>query len=85
MSTKGQIILPLNERIILGRNGLVYKGLEGKKVLLDFYLLDLDDEQPFRKKFVKKDAKKEMKLGSTTYRLVSANKHLLIMKTQKDK
>ena len=79
-----QLVLHKDKRIVVGKNGLVYKGSEGKDILIDFYLLEMDPEQPYLKKFRKKDAKKKMRIGSHTYRLVSANQNILVMKEMTD-
>ena len=50
-----------------------HKGVEHKTVVLDLYLLDMDREQAYEKRFPKKEAKKEMKLGRDIYRLLSVN------------
>jgi hypothetical protein len=77
---KNQVILPLNEKKIVGKNGLIYRGIEKKMILLDLYILDMDREQAYRKKIPKKAAKKEMILGSSTYRLHSVNGSTLILR-----
>ena len=78
--TPGQLILPRNKKFIIGRNCLVFKGVEKKSIIIDLYLLDLDPEEPFEKRFIKKDAKKEMSLGEGRYRLLSVNHNNLILK-----
>ncbi len=81
MTTTGQIILRKNERHFIGRNCLVFKGLEKKTIIIDLYVLELDPEQAFEKRFLKKDAKKEMVLGDGKYRLISVNNQNLILKS----
>lgn len=76
-----QAVLKKNERFIIGRNCLVFKGVDRKMILIDLYLLDMDPEQPYRKRILKKEAKKEFALGQGTYRLVSVNDNNLILKT----
>ncbi len=78
---KDQVILKKNERIDVGRYGLVFKGVNKKTILINLYLLDMDPEQPYEKRFLKKDAKKEMKFGQDKYRLLSVNSNHLILKT----
>jgi len=77
---QNQIILPLNEKKIVGKNGLIYRGIDKKMILLDLFILDMDREQAYRKKIPKKAAKKEMILGRSTYRLLSVNGSTLILK-----
>jgi hypothetical protein len=59
-------VLKKNERFVIGRNCLVFKGVDRKMILIDLYLLDMDSEQPYRKRFLKKEAKKEFLLGQGT-------------------
>jgi hypothetical protein len=61
-----QAVLKKNERFVIGRNRLVFKGVDRKMILIDLYLLDMDSEQPYRKRFLKKEAKKEFLLGQGT-------------------
>ena len=75
-----QLILEKDIRFVVGRNCLVFKGMEKKTILVDLYLLDLDPEESFGKRFLKKDAKKEMLLGENSYRLISVNDNYLIIK-----
>lgn len=76
----GQVILQKNEQSVVGRTGLVYKGVEKKVVILDLYLLDMDKEQAYEKRFIKKEAKREMVLGGKRYRLLSVNDRFLTLK-----
>jgi hypothetical protein len=80
MATLDQVVLPKNEKFVIGRNCLVYKGVEQKTVVLDLYLLDMDREQAYEKRFPKKEAKKEMKLGRDIYRLLSVNDRYMTLK-----
>ena len=75
-----QVVLPRNEKFVINRNCLMYKGVENKSVVLDLYLLDMDPEQAYEKRFLKKDAKVEMKMGSDTYRLLSVNDRFMTLK-----
>ena len=75
-----QVLLPRNEKFVIGRNCLVYKGVEKKSVVLDLYLLDMDPEQAYEKRFLKKDAKEEMRMGGDTYRLLSVNDRFMTLK-----
>jgi len=78
---RDQVILKKDERLDIGRNGLVFRGVKNKTILIDLYLLDMDPEQPYKKRFLKKDAKKEMLIGEKKYRLLSVNGSHLILKT----
>ncbi len=74
-----QIILTRDQKFIIGRNCLVYKGVEKKTLFMDLYLLDMDSEQSYEKRYLLKDAKKKMELGDGEYRFVSANSRKLVL------
>lgn len=78
-----QAVLRKDERFVIGRNCLVFRGVAKKMILIDLYLLDMDPEQPYKKRFPKKEAKKEFSLGQGTYRLLSVNNHVLVLKIVK--
>ncbi len=84
MAVTGQVTLIKNEKLVIGRTGLVFKGVDKKMFFVDLYLLDMDPEQGYTKRFLKKEAKKEMLLGDGRYRLLSVNnKFLALQKLQK--
>lgn len=80
ISHPGQIILQVNERKTIGKNGLVYRGMKNRSIIVDLYLLEMDPEQAYEKKFSRKGAKKKMILGDGMYHLVSANANMLVIK-----
>ena len=80
LGTPDQVVLPKNEKFVIGRNCVVYKGVEKKVIVLDLYLLDMDPEQAYEKRFPKKEAKEEMKMGGDTYRLLSVNDRFVTLK-----
>ena len=75
-----QLVLPKNEKYVIGRNCLVYKGIDKNILVLDLYLLDMDPEQAYEKRFPKKAAKEEMVMGGDRYRLLSVNDRYLTLK-----
>ncbi len=77
---KDQVILKRDEKFVIGRNGLVFKGVEKKTIIVDLYLLDMDPEQAYEKRFLKKDAKRSLSLGEGKYHLQSVNNNHLILK-----
>jgi hypothetical protein len=79
-ATTDQVILTKNEKFVIGRTCLVFRGVEKKRILVDLYLLDLDPQQAYEKRISKKDAKKELLLGEGRYRLISINDQHLILK-----
>jgi hypothetical protein len=72
-----KILLIKNEKLVIGRTALEFKGVEQKTILIDLYLLDLDNEQPYPKKISVKQAKKEIRLSKFKYRLISGNDKFL--------
>ncbi len=78
--TTDQILLSKNEKVVVGRTCLVFKGVDKKMIIVDLYLLDMDSEQAYEKRFLKKDAKKEMLLGGGRFRLISVNDRHLNLK-----
>ncbi len=81
ISTPDQVILTKNEKLTIDRTCVVFLGVDKKWILIDLYLLDLDPEQPYEKRYNKKKAKKEMLLGERRYRLISVNNTHLVLKT----
>ncbi len=77
--TTDQILLSKNEKVVVGRTCLVFKGVEKKMIIVDLYLLDMDPEQAYEKRFLKKDAKKELLLGGGRFRLLSVNDNHLVL------
>ncbi len=84
MSHPGQFILVKDKKYTVGRSSFIYKGIESNTIIIDHYLLDLDTEQAYEKRFLKKEAKKEMLLGEGKYQLYSVNKNFLILKTAQE-
>lgn len=75
--TADRIILKKNEKLVVGRTCLVFKGLEKKVILVDLYLLDLDPEQPYLIKLPRRDTDKDLIIGGNTFKLVSVNNQYL--------
>lgn len=80
MRKKDQVILLRDERQEIGRNALVYKGIKRKTIYLDYYLLDLDSQQPYAKEISKKEAKKGFSLGDEKYEMLSVSDNVLVLK-----
>ncbi len=78
-----QLVLSKKEKYVIGRNALMYKGLDKNTLVLNLYLLDMDPEQAYEKRFSKKEAKEEMVLGGDRYRLLSVNDRYLTLKIVK--
>ncbi len=78
--TPDRIVLSKNEKLVTGRNSLVFKGIDKNVVIIDLYLLDMDKEQAYEKRFTKKEAKRGFSLGGGNYRLVSVNDRYLTLK-----
>ena len=80
MVTPNQIMLIKDEKYSFGKNSLVFKEIDKNFIVIHLYLLDMDAEQAYEKRFLKKDAKKEMVLGGVKYRLLSVNDKFLTLK-----
>jgi hypothetical protein len=75
--SENTILLVKNDKLVIGRTALEFKGYEQKTIFIDLYLIDLDNEQPYPKKISVKQAKKEMRLSKYKYRLISVNEKFL--------
>ena len=75
-----QIVLKRDEKKIVGKYGLAYRGLEKNIILLDLYIMEMDPEQSYRKRFTKKEAKKGIQFGTEHYRVTSLNRNSLLLK-----
>lgn len=80
--TAGRVLLLKNEKVTIDRTCIVFKGLTGKKIMIDLYLLDLDPEIPYSLSFSQKAAQEGIWLGNVMYRLVSAKDSVLRLKIQ---
>ena len=74
------VFLAKNVKLLIGRTCFAFKGIEKKTILVDLYLLDLDNEQPYPKKISRKAADEEVRLGDYRYQVVSANDTFLRLK-----
>ncbi len=72
-----RLVLKKNEKLLVKRTCLVFKGVEKKAILLDLYLLDLDPEQPYLIKLSTQDADKELIIGGNKFKLISVNNQYL--------
>ncbi|WP_300458683.1 hypothetical protein [Desulfobacula sp.] len=80
--TADQVLLVKNEKIIIHRTGLVFKGLTNQQIQIDLYLLDLDPEVPYSLNFSRKSLVEGIRLGHGMYRLLSVKDTLLKLKIQ---
>ena len=78
--TTDRIVLKRNEKMVVKRTCLVFKGVEKKVILLDLYLLDLDPEQPYLITLSRHDADKELTIGGNKFKLISVNNQYLNLK-----
>ena len=67
------IFLPVGERVRIGKNVLVYRGLENKMALIDIFISDLDPQQAYRHTIPKSDTGKQIRLGGQTFELKSVS------------
>lgn len=78
--TADQAFLLKNEKIIIDRTGIVFKGFADKTVLLDLYLLDLDPEASYPLRFSQETIEAGVWLGDVSVSLVSVNASVLRLK-----
>jgi hypothetical protein len=75
-----QVVLSKDEKIKVGRTYLEFTGFEDRTIFLNLYLLDLDSQQAYPKKFSKKEAKKGITIGGNKFKLIAVNKRFLSLK-----
>ncbi|MCP4023564.1 MAG: hypothetical protein GY729_17090 [Desulfobacteraceae bacterium] len=80
--TLEQVLLIKDEKVIVDRTCLVFKGITDKKICMDLYLLELDKEIPYRFCFSKNEFKEGVWLGNIMYRLISAKRTILRLKIE---
>jgi hypothetical protein len=73
------IVIQRQKRTEFDRIALVFKDLENKEIYIDLYLLDLDPQQSFAKKYPIKTAKKEMSFGGKKYRLITVSDNYITL------
>lgn len=79
--TKGdRIVLRKGEKQDIGKTSLVFQGVQGKNILVDLYLHDLDPKQRYLKKVPKDQAEDGFELGGVKYRLVTVNGRYLTLR-----
>lgn len=78
--SQNEILLMKDEKVIIDRTCLVYKGIKDKQLYLDLYLLDFDPEQPYTRNISKDAPPESIKLGNNVYSINSANNRFLKLK-----
>ena len=78
--TADQVFVLKNEKIIIDRTGIVFKGFTNKMVRLDLYLLDLDPDAPYPLSFSQETMNAGVWLGDVSVSLVSVNATVLRLK-----
>lgn len=74
------VVLPRNRHVMVNNTRLVYRGLNDRQILLEFYLLQLDPETPYRERISKDDAQKGFRLGDAVFQLHSLKKSVLTLR-----
>ena len=69
-----RVVLMKNEPLTVGRTKLVFRGLEGSKVHVDVYLLDLDREYGYPNRFSRSRTGERITLGGLNYYVVSTGR-----------
>lgn len=78
----GQVVLIKNEKIEIANTCLVFKGLDQGQVMLDLYLLDLDQTYPYPQRLSPKNTEKLIRLGDMAYSVSGATQNSLTLKIQ---
>ena len=81
-SVNDEVVLVKNNKLVVGKTCLDFKGLDDEILLIDLYLLDLDDEQSYTQRINRKKVGKEIRLGDSTYKMVSAKKRYVKLKVK---
>lgn len=78
--TSEQVLLLKDEKVVVDRTCLVFKGVTGKTIRIDLYLLDLDPDVPYALSFSKKKITDGVWLGNIMYRLLTVKDKALRLK-----
>ncbi len=74
-----RMILIKDQRVTIGKTGLVFKGVKNSRVQLDLYLLELDREKPYLQTFSDHPEAKPIRLGDISCKLESVKANVLTM------
>lgn len=74
---QGKIVLLKDSRLTVNKTRLVYKGLHDTRILLEYYLLELDPDTPYRNEISQTDARIGIRLGDSVFQLVSVSRTVL--------
>lgn len=78
------IFLPVGERVRVGKNVMIYRGLQNKAAQIDVFITDLDPQTPYRHTVSKNDAGTQIRLGGRLFRLQSISAAKLKLKRVKN-
>jgi hypothetical protein len=78
--TSEQVLLLRDEKVMIDRTCLVFKGVAGKMIQIDLYLLDLDPDVPYALSFSRKKITDGVWLGNIMYRLLTVKEKVLRLK-----
>ncbi len=79
-SAMDKVILVKDNSVTVNDCRLVFKGLQGKSIYLDLFLLELDPQYAYHQNISKASAIEGIRLGDFEYRLISVNKEILKLK-----
>jgi len=74
---QGRVHLLKDSSLTINITRLVYKGLEDKHILLEYYLLELDPDFSYQNRLTAAEARSGIRLGDSVFRLVSVSRNLL--------
>lgn len=77
-----QVHLKKNEKIVINKTGLVFKGISQGVVNMELYLLELDPEVPYLLSFSKESLQEGVWVENAQYSLVSVKRNSLRLKVE---
>ncbi len=75
-----QLILERDEKIMIDKTGLVFKGLSHGTIHIELYLLEFDPDMPYPKKFTKETARDGIWIDNVRLELVKVKENRLHLK-----
>ncbi|MCP3871564.1 MAG: hypothetical protein GY699_00195 [Desulfobacteraceae bacterium] len=75
-----QVILEKDIKKIIGKTGLVFKGLSQGAIHIELYLLEFDSDMPYPKKFTKEAARDGIWIDNVQLQLVKVKENKLRLK-----
>lgn len=77
MLLQNKVLLLKDSSVTVNNTRLVYRGLEDRQILLEYYLLELDPEFPYQNRMTREAARRGIRLGDAVFQLVSVSSSAL--------